>query len=79
MARIANADGTFPTYEPQEIFTTGGSGALDPALFGNPDQPNKPFHFNLDTSAYTAGIYRIVLVFLTDNDIARVRYIRLVD
>lgn len=81
MGRIADADGNLlAEYEPVMVRSAGGSGSEDPAIFGNPNNPNKPYHYNLDTGAgYLPGIYRVVVVFLTDNDRARVRYIRLVN
>jgi hypothetical protein len=73
-------------FEPKKVYSAGGSAAEDPALFNDGANPTKQYHFNAKFPAvdpitglplYTSGIYQIVLVPLTNNFAAEVRYFRI--
>lgn len=57
----ANLGDVFIPMDPSE---TSGD---DSNLFGNPNNPSTPYHYNLDTTGYEPGVYQAVAVALTDN------------
>jgi sugar lactone lactonase YvrE len=67
-------------FEPKRVYAAGSSAVVDPALFNAADNPNKQYHFNAKFPAfeYAPGIYQIVLVPLSNNFAAEVRYFRIV-
>jgi hypothetical protein len=91
IARVADDD--FPTltevFSPKSIFSAGSSAEVDPAIFNEGALPNKQYNFNAKFPSdgdptvegpddYAPGVYQIVLVPLTNNFAAEVRYFRIV-
>jgi hypothetical protein len=91
IARVADDD--YPTltevFRPKSIFAAGSSAEVDPAIFNEGALPNKKYNFNAkfpndgfgDEQAddYVQGVYQVVLVPLTNNFPAQVRYFRIVE
>ena len=67
-------------FEPKHVYAAGSSAVVDPAIFNDALNPNKQYHFNAKFPAfeYSPGIYQVVLVPLTNNFAAEVRYFRIV-
>jgi hypothetical protein len=67
-------------FEPKKVYAAGSSAVVDPAIFNDALNPNKQYHFNAKFPAfeYSPGIYQVVLVPLTNNFAAEVRYFRIV-
>jgi hypothetical protein len=56
------------------IAPTATSATTPENLFGNPNSPSTPYHYNLDTSGYEPGVYQAVAVALTDNFVVEWTY-----
>jgi len=78
MARVRDNFGT-QVFEPVQVQSAGGSQLENPAIFGNPANPNQYYHYNAKFTGYEPGIYQMVLVALTDNFEYEVRYFRVVN
>jgi hypothetical protein len=65
-------------FQPVPVISAGGSSAEDPAIFSGPASPSQYYHYNAKFTGYLAGYYQIVLVPLTDNFAAEVRYFEVV-
>lgn len=78
MARVRDFNGN-QVFEPVPVQSAGGSQPENPAIFGNPANPNQYYHYNAKFTGYEPGIYQMVLVALTDNFEYEVRYFRVVN
>ena len=78
MARVRDNFGA-QVFEPVQVQSAGGSQPENPAIFGNPANPNQYYHYNAKFTGYEPGIYQMVLVALTDNFEYEVRYFRVVN
>ena len=69
---------TLAVFVPTPVYAAGNSAIVDPALFNEADLPTKTYHFNgkFPDPPYEPGVYQIVLVPLTDNFAAEVRYFK---
>lgn len=77
IARVRDENyGVLDPFEPVPIYAAGSSAVVDPALFNSAANPTKQYHFNAKFTGYEPGIYQLVLVPLTNNFAAEVRYFR---
>ncbi len=77
IARLRDGSGA-PVFSPTPVYAAGNSAIVDPAIFNEAQNPTKTYHFNgkFPYPPYSPGVYQIVLVPLTDNFAAEVRYFK---
>ncbi len=63
-------------FEPVLLYSAGGSAEIDPAIFNEAGLPTTQYHFNAKFTGFAPGIYQFVLVPLTNNFAAEIRYVR---
>ena len=81
IARLREGTPLEEVFVPTPVYAAGNSAIVDPAIFNEAENPTKTYHFNgkFPDPPYEPGVYQIVLVPLTDNFGAEVRYFKVAE